>query len=369
MTEGAFRRGSIGEISLMDVHKHFGGVTAVRGVSLNIAAGEFFSLLGSSGSGKTTILRMIGGFEQPTRGKVLIDGVDVTYTPAHRRNVNTVFQSYALFPHLNVFENVAFGLRRARVEQREIGRRVGEALELVQLSGLHRRMPGQMSGGQQQRVALARALVLRPSVLLLDEPLGALDAKLRKQLQIELKALQQQVGITFVYVTHDQEEALAMSDRIAIMADGHVLQVATPMQAYDEPASIFVAEFLGTSNLLTAYAKGGDVGGRGDVEVSGRTLVVEAGDTAFVGPVKLAIRPERVQLEPAGSLGVNRLPGALERKVYYGDRTQLLVRLDGGETICAVHANSGASPPFGPGDRIEVHLPQESLRVFGTRPN
>lgn len=369
MMTGAPRRNSIGEISLLDVQKNFSGVIAVRGVSLNIGAGEFFSLLGSSGSGKTTILRMIGGFERPTGGKVLIDGLDVTDAPAHRRNVNTVFQSYALFPHLNVFENVAFGLRRARVEQHEIGRRVGEALELVQLSGLHKRMPAQMSGGQQQRVALARALVLRPSVLLLDEPLGALDAKLRKQLQIELKALQQTVGITFVYVTHDQEEALAMSDRIAIMAEGQVLQVATPVQAYDEPASLFVAEFLGTSNLLAAHAKGGTDSGRSSVEVSGKLLTAQAGDTAFVGPVKLAIRPERVRLEPAGSIGTNRLSGAVERKVFYGDRTQLLVRLDCGETICAVHANSGAPPPFGPGDRIEVHLPQDSLRVFGTPPN
>src|ERR671930_467881 len=246
-----------GEVTLVDLVKKFAEVTAVDGVNLEMPSGEFFSMLGPSGCGKTTTLRMIAGFEQPTEGRILLDGNDMAFTPPHKRNVNTVFQSYALFPHLNVFDNVAFGLRRKKVAKHDIRQRVAETLELVQLTGFEKRKPGQMSGGQQQRVALARALVLKPSVLLLDEPLGALDAKLRKALQLELKALQQQVGITFIYVTHDQEEALTMSDRIAVMADGRVEQVAAPREVYEEPATVFVADFLGVSNLMEAEAVGG----------------------------------------------------------------------------------------------------------------
>ena len=231
-------------------------------------------MLGPSGCGKTTTLRMIAGFEQPTSGQILLDGEDMAATPPHKRNVNTVFQSYALFPHLDGQDNVAFGLRRQKTPKNEIKQRVGEALELVQLTGFERRKPAQMSGGQQQRVALARALVLKPAVLLLDEPLGALDAKLRKALQIELKALQQQVGITFIYVTHDQEEALTMSDRIAVMSDGRVEQVAPPSEVYEEPSTTFVADFLGVSNLMEVTAHG-DSGGRcrvtlGDFELRAR---------------------------------------------------------------------------------------------------
>ncbi len=246
-----------GEVSLVDLVKRFGDVAAVAGIDVDMPSGEFFSMLGPSGCGKTTTLRMIAGFEQPTEGKILLDGADMAYTPPHKRNVNTVFQNYALFPHLNVADNVAFGLRRQKVGKQELRQRVGEALELVQLSGFEKRKPGQMSGGQQQRVALARALVLKPAVLLLDEPLGALDAKLRKALQIELKALQQQVGITFVYVTHDQEEALTMSDRIAVMADGKVEQIGPPQEVYEAPETVFVADFLGVSNLMDAEAVGG----------------------------------------------------------------------------------------------------------------
>src|SRR3954465_2120876 len=215
-------------------------------------AGEFFSMLGPSGCGKTTTLRMIAGFERPTSGRILLDGHDMALTPPHKRNVNTVFQNYALFPHLNVFDNIAFGLRRQKRPKAEIRHQVAEALELVQLTGLEKRKPGQMSGGQQQRVALARPLVLQPAVLLLDEPLGALDAKLRKALQIELKALQQQVGITFLYVTHDQEEALTMSDRLAVMNDGHIEQVGAPQDVYEDPETLYVADFLGVSNLMEA---------------------------------------------------------------------------------------------------------------------
>src|ERR1700759_743054 len=214
-----------------------GGHVAVDNIDLSVSGGEFFSLLGPSGCGKTTTLRLIAGFEQPTAGRILLDDVDVSGMPAHKRNVNTVFQSYALFPFLNVFDNVAFGLRNRRVDKKETARRVGEALDLVHLGSFAKRRPGQLSGGQQQRVALARALVLQPAVLLLDEPLGARDAQLRRSLKVELKALQEQVGITFLYVTHDQEEALTMSDRLAVMHEGQLAQVGTPREVYDEPAS------------------------------------------------------------------------------------------------------------------------------------
>src|SRR6476660_1800221 len=227
-----------GEVSLVGLVKRFGDVAAVDGIDVDMPSGEFFSMLGPSGCGKTTTLRMIAGFEQPTEGKILLDGADMAYTPPHKRNVNTVFQNYALFPHLNVADNIAFGLRRQKVGKHETRERVAETLELVQLTGFEKRNPAQLSGGQQQRVALARALVLKPAVLRLDEPLGALDAKLRKALQIELKQ-QQQVGITFIYVTHDQEEALTMSDRIAVMSRGRVEQVAAPEEIYEAPATVF----------------------------------------------------------------------------------------------------------------------------------
>ena len=224
-----------GEVTLVDLAKHYGDAVAVDSISLRVVAGEFFSLLGPSGCGKTTTLRMIAGFETPTAGQILLDGLDVARVPPYRRNVNTVFQSYALFPHLRVFDNVAFGLRRAGVDRREIRRRVADALAQVELTGLERRKPAQLSGGQQQRVALARVLVLRPAVVLLDEPLGALDAKIRRSLQVELKALQEEVGLTFIYVTHDQEEALTMSDRLAVMNAGRIEQVGPPKRVYEEP--------------------------------------------------------------------------------------------------------------------------------------
>src|SRR6476619_1076103 len=247
-----------GEVTLVDLVKRFGDVAAVDGLNLEMPSGEFFSMLGPSGCGKTTTLRMIAGFEQPTDGRILLDGTDMAYTPPHKRNVNTVFQSYALFPHLNVADNVAFGLKYKKVTKAERATAVSEALALVQLTGFEKRKPGQLSGGQQQRVALARALVLRPRVLLLDEPLGALDARLRKDLQVELKTLQETLGITFVFVTHDQEEALTMSDRVAVMNGGRVEQSGPPQQMYEEPATLFVADFLGVSNLIPAEASGRD---------------------------------------------------------------------------------------------------------------
>ncbi|MBO0773606.1 MAG: ATP-binding cassette domain-containing protein, partial [Actinobacteria bacterium] len=238
-----------GRVELVGLTKRFTEV-AVDGVDLDVASGEFFSLLGPSGCGKTTTLRLIAGFEQPTSGRILLDGADMSNIPPHRRNVNTVFQSYALFPFLSVSDNVAFGLRHRHLTRDEIRRLVGEALDLVQLTGFGKRRPAMLSGGQQQRVALARALVLNPAVLLLDEPLGSLDAKLRRSLKMELKALQERVGITFLYVTHDQEEALTMSDRLAVMNSGRIAQIGVPREVYEEPADTYVADFLGVSNLM-----------------------------------------------------------------------------------------------------------------------
>ncbi|MBV9545685.1 MAG: ATP-binding cassette domain-containing protein, partial [Chloroflexi bacterium] len=229
-----------GQVQLRELTKRFDEVTAVDAINATVNGGEFFSMLGPSGCGKTTTLRMIAGFERPTSGEILLDGIDVAQTPPHERNVHTVFQNYALFPHLDVFGNIAFGLRRHKVARDEVRKRVEQAIELVQLEGLSARRPQQLSGGQQQRVALARALVLRPSVLLLDEPLGALDAKIRKALRVELKALQEEVGISFVFVTHDQEEALSMSDRLAVMSNGRIEQIGTPGEVYEDPATVFV---------------------------------------------------------------------------------------------------------------------------------
>src|SRR5690242_12626708 len=282
---------------------------------------EFFSMLGPSGCGKTTTLRMIAGFEQPTSGQILLDGEDMAFTPPHKRNVNAVFQSYALVPHLSVQDNVAFGLRRQKTPRNEIKQRVGEALELVQLTGLERRKPAQMSGGQQQRVALARALVLKPAVVLLDEPLGALDAKLRRALQVELKALQEQIGLTFVYVTHDQEEALTMSDRLAVMNHGRIEQLGPPQEVYSEPATMFVADFLGLSNLLDGTAHGRSGSGC-RITVGTFELSAGTGDLDAQGPTKVLIRPERVSLEPADGTGQNRLPAMIERVVYLGNAHQ-----------------------------------------------
>ena len=261
----------LGEIRLEELTKSFDGVAAVDGIDLHMPPGEFFTMLGPSGCGKTTTLRMIAGFERPTSGRIVLDGTDVARVPPHKRNVNTVFQSYALFPHLDVAGNVAFGLKYQKLGKDDQARRVGEALELVNLTGFARRKPAQLSGGQQQRVALARALVLRPRVLLLDEPLGALDARLRKNLQVELKALQSELGVTFVFVTHDQEEALTMSDRIAVMNEGSVEQAGAPREVYEEPRTVFVADFLGVSNLLSADAVGPD-GDACSVRVGDRTF-------------------------------------------------------------------------------------------------
>jgi spermidine/putrescine transport system ATP-binding protein len=353
-----------GEVRLVGLVKRFEDVTAVDGIELDVPGGEFFALLGPSGCGKTTTLRLVAGFEQPTEGRILLDGVDMARTPPHKRKVNTVFQSYALFPFLNVQDNVAFGLRFHDVPKAEARRRVAEVLDLVQLQGLERRRPAQLSGGQQQRVALARALVLNPSVLLLDEPLGALDAKLRKTLQVELKALQEAVGITFVYVTHDQEEALTMSDRLAVMAGGRIEQVGTPSELYEEPASTYVAGFLGVANLFraTAAVPGGD--GHRRLRLGDFELEASGGDTGASGEVRVVIRPERVRLEPYGTGGPNRVPGMVERLVYQGPATQLVVRLANGESLQALVQNQGQPLPWQQGSAVAVHLPVEALRVL-----
>ncbi len=357
-----------GEVQLIELTKRFGDVTAVDGIDLAIRGGEFFSLLGPSGCGKTTTLRLVAGFEQPSNGRILLDGADVAYTPPHRRNVNTVFQNYALFPHLNVFDNIAFGLRRAKRPKDEVRRRVARALELVQLAGYERRKSSELSGGQQQRVALARALILNPAVLLLDEPLGALDAKLRKALQIELKALQQEVGITFLYVTHDQEEALTMSDRLAVMNLGRIEQVGAPREVYEDPQTLFVADFLGVSNLMDATAKGARDGSC-RVAVERFELEARAGGLDATGPAKIVIRPERIELEPHGSpSGPNRLPGMVERLVYVGSAVQVIVRAATGEALQALVQNTGKVVPYEQGTPVQLHLPADALRVLPAGP-
>jgi spermidine/putrescine transport system ATP-binding protein len=350
---------AVGQVQIVDLVKHFAEVAAVDGINLDVAGGEFFSLLGPSGCGKTTTLRLIAGFEQPTEGKVILDGRDVAHTPPHKRNVNTVFQSYALFPFLTVEENVTFGLRYKNVTKGEARRKAAEALSLVQLEGYQKRRPGQLSGGQQQRVALARALVLNPAVLLLDEPLGALDAKLRKALQIELKALQEEVGITFIYVTHDQEEALTMSDRLAVMSNGRIEQIGSPAEIYEEPSTAYVADFLGVSNLMPASGEG-----EGRVRLGDFQFTATRGDLSARGPVRVVIRPERVVLEDHGTSGGNRIPGMVERVLYVGSVIQVLVHLAHGETLQAWMQNRGGDPPWQQGTAVSVHLPPDAIRVL-----
>ena len=353
-----------GEIELRKLTKQFTDLTAVDGIDLHIPGGEFFSLLGPSGCGKTTTLRMIAGFEQPTSGEILLDGTDVAYTPAHLRNVNTVFQNYALFPHLNVYDNIAFGLKRAKRPKAEIRERVGRAIELVQLPGHETRKSSQLSGGQQQRVALARALVLNPAVLLLDEPLGALDAKLRKTLQIELKALQQEVGITFLYVTHDQEEALTMSDRLAVMNGGHIEQIGAPQDVYEDPETLYVADFLGVSNLMQATVVSS---GTSACRVALDTYELETLGTnrRVTGEAKIVIRPERLELEDHGSpSGPNRIPAMVERVVYVGSSIQVIVRGATGDSLQVVIQNTGGGIPYEQGTPVQLHLPVDALRVL-----
>jgi spermidine/putrescine transport system ATP-binding protein len=323
---------TVSSVALHGVTKRFGDVVAVDDLSLELGRGEFFTLLGPSGCGKTTTLRMIAGFERPSGGEIRIEGEDVAALPPHRRPTNTVFQSYALFPHLSVEENVAFGLKRKRVGREETAQRVAAELRRVGLAAEAKRRPSQLSGGMQQRVALARALVNLPKVLLLDEPLGALDLKLRKGLQVELKRIQREVGITFVYVTHDQEEALTMSDRIAVMNRGRVEQVGVPEDVYERPATTFVAGFIGVSNLMPATVTGsGKVRLENGPEVQGNTDGLAAGDACYA-----VVRPEKLQVELAGegaasANGRPRVEGVVESSLYLGTATQIVVGL--GENV------------------------------------
>ena len=353
-----------GRIELVALTKRFTDI-AVDRIDLTVDSGEFFSLLGPSGCGKTTTLRLIAGFEQPTEGTILLDGVEMTHIPPHRRNVNTVFQSYALFPFLSVFDNVAFGLRNRHLSKPELSRRVGEALDLVQLTGFEKRRPSMLSGGQQQRVALARALVLNPSVLLLDEPLGALDAKLRRSLKVELKALQERVGVTFLYVTHDQEEALTMSDRLAVMHAGRIVQLGQPREIYEEPADTYVADFLGVSNLMEVQVVERGPDRACQIRMGDSTLSVDRAEVDGLGPAHAVIRPERVRIEPYGQDGPNRVPGMIERLVFLGSATQVMLRLAPGALLQALVHNDGSEVALSQGTPVHVFLASDALRVLG----
>jgi len=349
-------------VELEGVRKAFGNTVALDGVDLAVREGEFFSLLGPSGCGKTTLLRILGGFETPDAGRVRIAGEDMRGVPPYRRPVNTVFQSYALFPHMSVFDNVAFGLRMKRLPEAEIRRRVGEMLELVQIAPLAKRRPRELSGGQRQRVALARALVNRPKVLLLDEPLGALDLKLKKRLQIELMRIQMELGITFIYVTHDQEEALVMSDRMAVMQRGKIEQVGLPEELYERPKTPFVARFLGTSNLIPATA------------VAPHRVRTELGELEVKdelvpgGRYLLSIRPEKLRLAREPWPGNNAVRARVREIVYTGAENQYLLDA-GGFELTAYTLNADISEPgfeeYDYGEEVFVRLPPENLVVIG----
>ncbi len=330
------------DVRLRQVAKSYGDVVAVDHIDLDVLDGEFFSLLGPSGCGKTTTLRMIGGFEQPNSGLIELQGHDVTWLPPYKRSVNTVFQNYALFPHLSVYDNVAFGLRRQGVRDSEVKSRVTEMLRLVELPGYERRRPNQISGGQAQRVALARALINRPAVLLLDEPLGALDLKLRRQMQVELKRIQKEVGITFIYVTHDQEEAMTMSDRIAVMNKGRYEQLGDPETLYEHPATRFVAGFLGVSNLLGGICQG-TADGRGTIALGDGTIVHTSAESVYGRTsVDVGIRPEKIRLHDEANEtpdGFNHLEGTVVDTSYLGVSTSYIVETRGGPRVVVYEQN------------------------------
>jgi spermidine/putrescine transport system ATP-binding protein len=345
------------DVRLEDVTKRFEDVVAVDSLSLQIESGSFFALLGPSGCGKTTTLRMIGGFEQPTEGSIFLGDREVSGLPAYKRDVNTVFQSYALFPHLSVFENVAFGLRRRSVRGETLRGRVEEMLRLVGLGGLGKRKPRQLSGGQQQRVALARALVNKPQVLLLDEPLGALDLKLRKQMQLELKAIQHDVGITFIHVTHDQEEAMTMADQIAVMNQGRIEQLGTPTELYETPASAYVASFLGASNLIAGTVSGPDTI---RLKNGSEVKVLPGALGGRTGHVAVGIRPEKIEL---GAGQPNTLDGTVAEQAYVGVATQYLVDTECGRlTVYRQNASPGLNGAA-PGQRLTLSWSPESTFV------
>jgi spermidine/putrescine transport system ATP-binding protein len=348
------------DVRLVGLTKHFDDVVAVDDISLDIDRGRFFALLGPSGCGKTTTLRMIGGFEEPSAGRIELGERDVSGLPPYKRDVNTVFQSYALFPHLSIYENVAFGLRRRAVKGDDLKRRVHEALELVGLAGLEGRKPRQLSGGQQQRIALARALVNRPRVLLLDEPLGALDLKLRKQMQLELKRIQHEVGLTFIHVTHDQEEAMTMADQIVVMNNGHIEQAGSPSELYEQPASAFVAGFLGVSNLLPAQIAAPD-----RVTLSDGTTVVVPAErlSGRTGRISIGIRPEKIR---PGAGEANELQAAIVENAYIGVSTQYIVETAAGSVTLYVQNDRPEASAMSVGERLTLSWSPESTFVVET---
>jgi spermidine/putrescine transport system ATP-binding protein len=350
----AGRRGD-NDLRLESVTKRFGSFTAVDDVTLTVPSGSFFALLGPSGCGKTTTLRMVAGLEEPTDGTIHLGDQDITGLRPYKRPVNTVFQNYALFPHLSIEENVAFGLKRRG--RKHVGAEVARMLDLVELSGFGRRRPAQLSGGQQQRVALARALINSPQVLLLDEPLGALDLKLRRQMQIELKRIQTEVGLTFIHVTHDQEEAMTMADTVAVMNAGAIEQQGRPAELYDNPATTFVANFLGQSNLLAGEIRGG--GDELEVDVHGATIrVPRCRAHVHSGRVWVGVRPEKIVLEAAGEAtheATNQLPAGVVTDVSFtGVSTQYLVRMPWGQELTVFEQNTGARPLRAAGDDVEL---------------
>ncbi|MET0896368.1 MAG: ABC transporter ATP-binding protein [Mycobacterium sp.] len=364
-----------GAIRLQQLVKSFNGIPAVTGIDLDIPAGQFYSLLGASGCGKTTTLRMIAGFEKPDSGRIELDGRDVAADPPHKRPVNTVFQTYALFPFMTVRDNVAFGLRYLKTSREETRKRVGEALDLVRMTQFANRRPAQLSGGQQQRVALARALVLRPRVLLLDEPLGALDAKLRKQLQLELRAVQREVGITFVYVTHDQEEALTMSDQIAVMAQGRVEQVGPPQEIYAAPATTYVAGFLGAANIFDAEVleSGGGLATCRSTSTTVRCVFTDRSGHCPTGPAAIVIRPERITLHDADHVagaGQNLIPGTVREVVYLGSSTQVHVDIGESSTLVVEVPNHAGpqSVTHQPGAAVTCECSHDAVRVLTRSP-
>ncbi len=359
------------DVEFRSVTKRFGALTAVDGISLRVRQGEFLSLLGPSGCGKTTSLRMIAGFEQPDAGEILIGGTDAVGTPPYRRNVNTVFQQYALFPHMTILDNVAYGLKQRRVSRSERYAQAREALELVQLTGRDKDRPSMLSGGQQQRVALARALVNHPRVLLLDEPLGALDLKLRKEMQIELTRIQQQVGVTFIYVTHDQGEALSMSDRIAVMSEGVIQQLDTPAEIYDRPLTPFVADFIGEMNFLEGDVTEASDGEFTLVTVSG--VVVRGRGSATNGRnARVGIRPARLRIVPGPVDGTpNTAQGRIVTKMYLGDEVQVVAELDGGDRMLIREQRAGTDASHDairPGDPVTIQWDQTAPVLLADSP-